>query len=134
LHGILGPRPRVEADAREVQHVVVPYGPLMYQRFYDWPPEPQYAQVRVSEAGGLAKPGHLRSKSTSIGSVGGGSTHHQAAWRNFRRRFHKRSTSMEQPPKFARARMHTGDWSELLPQIGSYSPSSTMSVNSKKEA
>jgi hypothetical protein len=134
LHGILGPRPRVEADAREVQHVVVPYGPLMYQRFYDWPPEPQYAQVRVSEQGGLAKPGHLRSKSTSIGSVGGGSTHHQAAWRNFRRRFHKRSASMEQPPKFARARMHTGDWSELLPHVGSYSPSSTISVSSKKEA
>ena len=32
-------------DPREVHHVVVPYSPLMYQRFYDWPPEPQYAQV-----------------------------------------------------------------------------------------
>lgn len=31
---------------REVQHVVVPYTPLMYQRFYDWPPEPQFARVK----------------------------------------------------------------------------------------
>jgi hypothetical protein len=34
-----------DVDEREVHHVVVPYSPLMYQRFYDWPPEPQYAQV-----------------------------------------------------------------------------------------
>lgn len=32
-------------DPREIHRVVVPYTPLMYQRFYDWPPEPQYAQV-----------------------------------------------------------------------------------------
>jgi hypothetical protein len=32
-------------DPREIHRVVVPYTPLIYQRFYDWPPEPQYAQV-----------------------------------------------------------------------------------------
>lgn len=37
------------ADPREVHHVVVPYSRLMYQRFYDWPPEPQYAQVKPDE-------------------------------------------------------------------------------------
>jgi len=33
-------------DPREVQYAVVPYSPLMSQRFYDWPPERDYAQVR----------------------------------------------------------------------------------------
>lgn len=33
-------------NSREVHHVVVPYNQLMYQRFYDWPPEPAYAQVK----------------------------------------------------------------------------------------
>jgi hypothetical protein len=29
-----------------VRHIVVPYSPLMYNhRFYDWPPEPEYARV-----------------------------------------------------------------------------------------
>ena len=37
---------RKEANSNEVHSVVVPYGPLMYQRFYDWPPEPNYAQVK----------------------------------------------------------------------------------------
>jgi hypothetical protein len=32
-------------DPREIHHIVVPYGPLMYQRCNDWPPEPEYAQV-----------------------------------------------------------------------------------------
>lgn len=36
-------------DHREVHQIVVPYSPLLYQRFYDWPPEPQYAQV-IKEA------------------------------------------------------------------------------------
>ena len=35
-----------KVDPREIHSVVVPYSPLMYQRFYDWPPEPVYAQVK----------------------------------------------------------------------------------------
>jgi hypothetical protein len=35
-------------DPKEIQNVVVPYSPLIYNRFYDWPPEPQYAQVKPS--------------------------------------------------------------------------------------
>lgn len=33
-------------EPREIHHVVVPYGPLVYQRCMDWPPEPEYAQVK----------------------------------------------------------------------------------------
>ena len=40
------PIDRDHLDAREVHHVVVPYSRLMYQRFYDWPPEAAYAQVK----------------------------------------------------------------------------------------
>lgn len=36
-----------EVNPKEVHHVVVPYSQLMYQRMYDWPPEPKYARVRI---------------------------------------------------------------------------------------
>lgn len=121
LHGILGPRPRPEADPREVQHVVVPYSPLMYQRFYDWPPEPQYAQVKAENpAHKIMKPAHIRDKSSSFGSAV--SESHQAAWRNFRRRFHRRSISMDEPTsRFNRIRRHSSDWQTLPCQSG-FSP------------
>jgi hypothetical protein len=33
-------------DQSNVKHIAVPYSPLMYNhRFYDWPPEPEYARV-----------------------------------------------------------------------------------------
>ena len=33
-------------DQSNVRHVAVPYSPFMYNhRFYDWPPEPEYARV-----------------------------------------------------------------------------------------
>ncbi|CAB9510264.1 expressed unknown protein [Seminavis robusta] len=38
-------KPHKPVDPQEVQYVVVPYSPLMYQRFYDWPPEQEYSQV-----------------------------------------------------------------------------------------
>jgi hypothetical protein len=41
-----GEQQDADVDPREVHGVVVPYGPLMYQRFYDWPPEPLYAQIK----------------------------------------------------------------------------------------
>ena len=34
-----------DLDASNVREIVVPYSPLMYQRFYDWPPENEYARV-----------------------------------------------------------------------------------------
>lgn len=37
-----------EVNPKEVHHVVVPYSQLKYQRMYDWPPEPQYARVKIS--------------------------------------------------------------------------------------
>eukprot|EP00542_Grammatophora_oceanica_P012079 CAMPEP_0194028418 /NCGR_PEP_ID=MMETSP0009_2-20130614/2385_1 /TAXON_ID=210454 /ORGANISM="Grammatophora oceanica, Strain CCMP 410" /LENGTH=1176 /DNA_ID=CAMNT_0038667807 /DNA_START=154 /DNA_END=3684 /DNA_ORIENTATION=+ len=37
---------RNRIDPREVHHVVVPHTRLMYQRFYDWPPEARHAYVR----------------------------------------------------------------------------------------
>jgi hypothetical protein len=42
------PRTRTDPtiDPREIHHVVVPYGPLCHQRCNDWPPEPEYAQVK----------------------------------------------------------------------------------------
>ena len=32
-------------DAVGAQHVVIPYSPLLSQRFYDWPPDKKYARV-----------------------------------------------------------------------------------------
>lgn len=31
-----------------MKQVIVPYTPLKYNRFYDWPPEPEYARVYAS--------------------------------------------------------------------------------------
>jgi hypothetical protein len=36
-----------EVDSREIHQVSVPYSQLMYQRFYDWPPEAEYAKVKL---------------------------------------------------------------------------------------
>lgn len=38
----------VNVESKQVKKIVVPYGPLKYNRFYDWPPEPQYARVYAS--------------------------------------------------------------------------------------
>ena len=38
-----------DIDDTEIRKVVVPNSPLMYQRFYDWPPENQYAFVSASD-------------------------------------------------------------------------------------
>jgi hypothetical protein len=39
-----------DVDQSNVRKIVVPYSPLMYQRFYDWPPENEYARVRAEDA------------------------------------------------------------------------------------
>ena len=44
------PITNADIDDSEVRQVVVPNSPLMYQRFYDWPPENQYAFVTASDA------------------------------------------------------------------------------------
>jgi hypothetical protein len=38
-----------DVDQSNVREIVVPYSPLMYQRFYDWPPENEYARVRAED-------------------------------------------------------------------------------------
>jgi hypothetical protein len=38
-----------QIDPSNVRKIVVPYSPLMYQRFYDWPPENEYARVRATD-------------------------------------------------------------------------------------
>merc|ERR1712238_618080 len=35
-------------DPTQVKQIVVPSNVLMYNRFYDWPPEPEYARVYAS--------------------------------------------------------------------------------------
>jgi hypothetical protein len=41
---------RAKLDISNVRNVVVPYSPLLYQRFYDWPPETAYARVKAQDA------------------------------------------------------------------------------------
>ena len=42
-----------DIDPREIHQVSVPYSQLTYRRFYDWPPEPQYAKIQsVCSRGG----------------------------------------------------------------------------------
>eukprot|EP00525_Craspedostauros_australis_P011177 CAMPEP_0198132006 /NCGR_PEP_ID=MMETSP1442-20131203/57477_1 /TAXON_ID= /ORGANISM="Craspedostauros australis, Strain CCMP3328" /LENGTH=264 /DNA_ID=CAMNT_0043792931 /DNA_START=22 /DNA_END=816 /DNA_ORIENTATION=+ len=39
------PVPLTEIDTSQPRTVVVPNSPLMYNRFYDWPPEPDYSRI-----------------------------------------------------------------------------------------
>jgi X-X-X-Leu-X-X-Gly heptad repeat protein len=95
-----------EIDAREVQRIVVPYNPLIYQRFYDWPPEPQYAQVKAENLDGLHSSSPRRSGSREVGRI--------------RRRFQRRSQTVRaptvqgMPPSNTRRRANTGDWQSNL--------------------
>lgn len=41
---------RAVLDDSNIKKVVVPYSQLMYQRFYDWPPETEYARVKAELA------------------------------------------------------------------------------------
>lgn len=39
-----------QLDRSQVRKIAVPYSPLLYShRFYDWPPEPEYARVVANE-------------------------------------------------------------------------------------
>lgn len=44
------PISQADIDNFDVRKVVVPYSQLMYQRFYDWPPENEYARVIAEDA------------------------------------------------------------------------------------
>jgi hypothetical protein len=41
---------RSKLDRSNLRNVVVPYSQLLYQRFYDWPPETAYARVKAQAA------------------------------------------------------------------------------------
>jgi hypothetical protein len=79
-----GPVGPPNVDPREVHRVVVPYSPLIYQRFYDWPPEPQYAQVKCDQS----EDARRRSTSNSPSSRGRGIN-------RFRRRHRRRGVSLD---------------------------------------
>ena len=49
-------------DAVGAQHVVIPYSPLLSQRFYDWPPDKKYACVTKA----ASKDSPLRSSSENV--------------------------------------------------------------------
>lgn len=43
-------------DRTDVRYIAVPYSPLLYNnRFYDWPPEPDYTRVMKEDADPLSK-------------------------------------------------------------------------------
>jgi putative membrane protein len=116
-HGNAPSKPS-DIDSREVQRIVVPYNPLIYQRFYDWPPEPQYAQVKADhmdeqQRKNLNASAHRRTAIREVGRI--------------RRRFHRRPTAPEgMPPLNPRRRVNTGDWQTSQ----SSSPTATSSVAS----
>jgi X-X-X-Leu-X-X-Gly heptad repeat protein len=100
-----------DIDEREVQRIVVPYNPLIYQRFYDWPPEPQYAQVKAEhldeqQRKALNSVAPRRSGSREVGRI--------------RRRFSRRPQTVRSPsvrglpPLNPRRRANTGDWQSNL--------------------
>jgi hypothetical protein len=114
-----------DIDSREVQRIVVPYNPLIYQRFYDWPPEPQYAQVKaehVDEQQRKSLHPH-RSGSREVGRI--------------RRRFQRRSQTLRSqtvqglPPLSPRRRANTGDWQSNL-STATLSFESTESLKKEK--
>lgn len=71
------PIDKADIDATDLKQVVVPYSPLMYQRFYDWPPENQYAHVIPSEAPtNLDRSGYATPGSTGEGSQGSVASRH----------------------------------------------------------
>jgi hypothetical protein len=111
--GIDGPKNRTDVDPREIHRVVVPYSPLMYQRFYDWPPEPQYAQVKPEDVRKLPKPPALQNRAGTGSSLPGNSSvganhvvpagaqavsNSRHALNQLRRRFQRRSQSSPVPP------------------------------------
>jgi hypothetical protein len=106
--GVNGPKNRHDVDPREIHRVVVPYGPLMYQRFYDWPPEPQYARVKPEDVRKLAKPLALRNRAGTGSSMPGNATvsinntvpvvQAHSKLHQLRRRFQRRSQASPVPP------------------------------------
>lgn len=101
------------ANAREIHHVVVPYTPLMYSRFYDWPPEPQYAQVvpdmngdafrRLHPVNNSLNRGsnHTRSSgSTATGGLSGNGSSPMTQWKQSHQSSSLRSIKSDRPKRF----------------------------------
>lgn len=116
-----------DVEPRELQRIVVPYKPLIYQRFYDWPPEPQYAQVKVNsmdEQRRKSLQSVIQQRQTGSNEVG-----------RFRRRFHRKNNTADGfPPLDPRRRANTGDWPGA--RLSSHSPAGSASLaspGSKKE-
>jgi len=53
-----------------IQHVAVPYSPLNYQRFYDWPPEIEYARVKRGSPSTLTVASPIRKSNSGIMEIG----------------------------------------------------------------
>ena len=56
----------ISNSLKGIQHVVVPYSPLNYQRFYDWPPEPEYARVKKGPPSALTVTTRTTKSSDSV--------------------------------------------------------------------
>jgi hypothetical protein len=124
-HGDAPAKPS-DIDSREVQRIVVPYNPLIYQRFYDWPPEPQYAQVKaenLDEQQRRALQSKVPRRASGLHEVG-----------RIRRRFHRRAQTFQgMPPRIPRRRASTGDWQTNLSSSPTVTSSLASSGSFKKE-
>jgi hypothetical protein len=76
--------PRDQVDLREVHHVIIPYAPIASatNRFYDWPPEPEFSNVAASSPAAssrriLPSSKHNRLRSNSRDSISGFGSEHQ---------------------------------------------------------
>lgn len=127
-----------EVNPKEVHHVVVPYSQLMYQRMYDWPPEPKYARVRIPppkpppSTRKTTSPASMRRTSffTSSESLLGGDS--SASMR--RRRRDSRTFSSDYSMTMSRRnRTNSGQSSRSNVQNTSIRPSSLESYASKRK-
>jgi len=91
-----------DIDSKEIQRVVVPYSPLMYQRFFDMPPEPQYAQVKRDTS--------IDEGRRKIQSSHNGRSAAKESTLLRRARFLRRVKSSDSLPPLPRKRTSTGDW------------------------
>jgi hypothetical protein len=79
------PLDNADIDQSSVRKIVVPYSPLMYQRFYDWPPENEYARV-IAEGPPTSDPDIVaRMKSYISGDESIVSTSSRSRWAGPRR-------------------------------------------------
>jgi hypothetical protein len=90
-------------EQSNVRHIAVPYSPLMYNhRFYDWPPEPEYARVSKEDPQSKARIDFVPSVLDDAESVytlhseDGGSSNNRKERRNWRKEFSSRRFKRKQ--------------------------------------